>query len=229
MKFYTFNNCTLAFLLFICNNFSSAQNFKGGLILGIAACQVDGDGLVGFKKPGPIAGGFVTFDFSKSWAGEMQMVFIQKGARFFPSATQVQTASSAYIPVTNFSTYNMVLSYVEFPFLVKATNKGFMYELGFSYGRLISSKEEVNFVDILSTIPGRKFLSNEYSLNIGIGTMLSKRMAAFARFNYSVLPVRDAVGGRFIFFRTGQYNNNIQITLRYLLSKPKDSGSDKAE
>jgi len=207
-------------LLFFAYNLSRAQNFKGGIIAGIAACQVDGDGLGGYNKPGPIAGGFVTWDFTKTWSGEMQMVFIQKGARFFPKPDQIQEAQIPDLPGT-VNTYNMVLSYIEVPFLLRATHKGFMYEAGLSYGRLIGSKEEVNFTDILPLIPKRQFFNNEYGLNVGIGTMISKRIAAFARFNYSAWPIRD--GGRSILFRTGQYNNTIQITLRYFLSKPKDA------
>ena len=76
---------------------SNAQSFKGGIIAGIAACQVDGDGLVGYNKPGPVAGGFVTFNFNKTWSGEMQMVFIQKGARYYPNPTQAQQSNSQYI------------------------------------------------------------------------------------------------------------------------------------
>lgn len=214
-------------LIFFSLKLSFAQSFKGGIIAGIAACQVDGDGLGGYTKPGPVAGGFVTWNFNKTWAAEMQMVFIQKGARFYPRPTQPQLSSSDYVPGGSFSTYNMVLSYIEFPFLFKAVNKGFLYELGLSFGRLVGSKEEVNFRDILPDLPGRKFLNNEYSFNLGIGTMVGKRIAAFARYNYSILPIRDAIGGRYIFFRTGQYNNNIQITLRYLLSKPKDGEKEK--
>jgi hypothetical protein len=214
-------------LIFFTCNLLPAQNFKGGIVAGIAACQVDGDGLSGYNKPGPVAGGFVTWDFTKTWSGEMQMVFIQKGARFYPKPTQQQQSFSTTISPSSFSTYNMVLSYVEVPFLLRATYKGFMYEAGLSYGRLVNSKEEVDFTDILPVIPNRKFFNNEYSFNIGVGTMISKRMAAFARYNYSAWPIRDAIGGRSILFRTGQYNNNIQITLRYFLSKATDNDSGK--
>ena len=57
-----------------------AQNFGGGLILGLSTSQVSGDHLGGFNKAGLLVGGFVNLQLSNTLKGQMEMTFIQKGA-----------------------------------------------------------------------------------------------------------------------------------------------------
>ena len=59
---------TKKFSILLCCGFLSisihAQNFGGGLILGLSTSQVSGDNLGGFNKGGLLFGGFIDLQLS---------------------------------------------------------------------------------------------------------------------------------------------------------------------
>ena len=57
-----------------------AQNFGGGLILGLSTSQVGGDNLGGFNKAGLLVGAFVNIPISELLSFQMEMTYIQKGS-----------------------------------------------------------------------------------------------------------------------------------------------------
>ena len=57
-----------------------AQNFGGGLILGLSTSQVGGDNLGGFNKAGLLTGAFVNSNISSLLNIQMEMTYIQKGS-----------------------------------------------------------------------------------------------------------------------------------------------------
>ena len=73
-------NKLLLYLFTFCSIFSFSQNFKGGVIAGIATSQVSGDNLGGFNKAGIYLGIFSEFPISHISNIKMEMSFIQKGS-----------------------------------------------------------------------------------------------------------------------------------------------------
>ena len=57
-----------------------AQNFGGGIILGLSTSQVGGDDLGGFNKAGLLAGVFANKSISPLLSFQMEMTYIQKGS-----------------------------------------------------------------------------------------------------------------------------------------------------
>lgn len=194
----------------VCINWSFAQKFKGGLTAGLSSCQVDGDGLSGYNKPGGIAGSFITWSFNDKFSAQMEMEYIQKGARKTPK------------PQNGNTLYLIRLNYVEVPLLIQYVNKTFIYETGFSFGTLLSSYVGNEFGEITHNASNPDFFKYEYSFNLGVGKKFSDKWGFNFRYNYSLYPVRDFPGARSILFRSGQYNNNMQFTLRYFFVKKGD-------
>lgn len=58
-----------------------SQNFKGGLIGGLTASQVDGDSYAGFDKLGIHGGVFVNTGFSELWGFQLEIKYAGRGAR----------------------------------------------------------------------------------------------------------------------------------------------------
>ena len=54
-----------------------AQNFGGGIILGLSTSQVGGDDLAGFNKAGVLAGVFANKSISELLSLQMEMNYIQ--------------------------------------------------------------------------------------------------------------------------------------------------------
>ena len=72
------------FAILLCCGFLSisiqAQNFGGGVLLGLSTSQVGGDDLGGFNKAGVLVGVFANKKISAVLSFQMEMTFIQKGS-----------------------------------------------------------------------------------------------------------------------------------------------------
>ena len=68
------------FAILLCCGFLTisiqAQNFGGGIILGLSTSQVGGDDLEGFNKAGLLAGVFANKAISPLLSFQMEMTFI---------------------------------------------------------------------------------------------------------------------------------------------------------
>ena len=134
---------------------SQAQQFKVGLIGGIATSQVDGDTYAGYDKAGIFAGGFVSKKFSPAskWTTLFEITYIQKGSRKIPHPDKGDNTS-----------YSLNLDYAEVPILLKynfsakdSSNNGrnkFALEAGLAFGALVRSKED----DASGSLPSYVFL-----------------------------------------------------------------------
>ena len=97
------------FAILLCCGFltisTQAQDFGGGVILGLSTSQVGGDDLGGFNKAGVLVGVFANKKISAVLSFQMEMTFIQKGSNN---------------PNMNENSYSDIsLSYVEIPLLLK--------------------------------------------------------------------------------------------------------------
>src|SRR4029079_13168680 len=109
-----------------------AQNFHGGIKVGICGSQVSGDRLSGYDKAGILVGGLVSHSLGKPFSLSFGIEYIQKGSK------------SKVNPDNAF--YRLRLSYVEVPLLLKwEASDHIFFEAGPSFGVLVSSEEETEF------------------------------------------------------------------------------------
>lgn len=174
--------------------------FRGGLVLGLNASQVDGDDYAGYHKVG-FNGGFLTqVPLSKKFFMSMEILYSQKGAKSktyqgYPTAYQVN------------------LHYAEVPILINFQEKSAVnFGLGLSYGRLVKSKE---FIDELEQPTTDDFKRNDIAAVANGSYLISDHFIFNIRFAYSVVPIgyRDSSN----FNNRGMYNNVLSFRLAYVL------------
>ena len=204
--------------LFFCS-FVYAQQFKVGLLGGIATSQVDGDTYAGYDKLGFLAGGFVEkrFSMESKWSASFEITYVQKGSRKIPHPDKGDNSS-----------YKLNLNYAEVPLLLKynfgfADSSGqqktkFTLEGGASVGSLVSSKEEDLFGPVSGGTP---FQKTDISILFGLRYFLTKHLGFNIRSEYSLAPVRKGGTSSYYqnwtyrFFKPGYYNNLLLFSLHY--------------
>lgn len=216
-------------LLCICCIFpliALAQQFKAGVIAGVATTQVDGDTYAGYNKLGFIAGGFVAKNFSprsgsqppdNKWSVSFEITYVQKGSRKIPRPDK-----------GDYSFYKLNLNYAEVPFLLRysfvapdsAGEKKFKFQIegGLAVGALVQWKEEDKNGQVIGGVPFEKF---DVSTLLGITYLLSDNVFFNTRYEYSALPVRRGPILQYYqnwthkFLKPGYYNNVLIFSLRY--------------
>ena len=199
-------------LMLICFPFAGlTQHFNGGIMAGGLVSQVDGDNNEGYHKFGFLAGAFVSLKISPRSSFQLEMEYIQKGAR--------QNADSA---TNTGNTYLTRLHYLEIPLLYQFTfAKRFQAEAGPAADILLGSYEEVDGMEIpYLTVPYRTVTLSGIA---GISCYITDHLKAGFRFNYSLLSIRSGYvyGSRKILFEMGQYNNVMSLALSWCF-KPRD-------
>lgn len=184
-----------------------SQNFKGGLLGGLAATQVDGDGYGGYHRAGAIGGVWVSFPLATNWTLRTELKVIQKGSYKRHTDGAGGTAG----------TYSLSLSYAEMPFLVEYSyNEKITPFAGLSGGYLWKAMEKNNGLENLST-SGMPFKKVELAAHAGVDYRLNSHFSFCGTFSYSVLPVRNHSGNAIYLWHMnfGQFNNVVQFYVRY--------------
>ena len=191
------------FIFLFSSTIAVGQDFRGGILGGLAASEISGDRLQGPNKAGIYAGAFVYRYFSPRSAVQMELNFIQKGSRENPDSSN------------KYRTYLLRLNYVEMPVHYKYdfTTKGTL-EAGLSLGVLVQSKEEVNTYEWAA---GDDFDPIDLSFNIGLYFALLENLKINVRYSNSILPVRPHAGGATWRLNKGQYNEVLSFVLFYEL------------
>tara|TARA_B110000211_G_scaffold1759_1_gene2130 strand:+ start:39 stop:638 length:600 start_codon:yes stop_codon:yes gene_type:complete len=195
------------FAIFLCCGFLSlsikAQNFGGGLILGLSTSQVSGDNLGGFNKAGLLVGGFIDLQLSKTFKGQMEMTFIQKGSNN---------------PKMNENSYSDIsLSYVEIPLLLKyQQSRAIAIEVGIETAFLISASDNDIYGQIFSNST-REFNTTDIGIFIGLDYFINTRLILNSRISNSILPIREHASGATFQLNKGQYNSVLSFSLHYIL------------
>ena len=180
-----------------------AQNFGGGLILGLSTSQVSGDHLGGFNKAGLLVGGYIDLQLSKTLKGQMEMTFIQKGSNN---------------PNMNKNTYSDIsLSYVEIPLLLKYQQSSTIeIEGGIETAFLISASDN----DIYGQISAnsiKEFNTTDISIFIGMDYYINPKLILNSRISNSIIPIRTHASGATFQLNKGQYNSVLSFALHYIL------------
>jgi hypothetical protein len=194
-----FKHLITALLLF-CVSFAYSQNFKGGLFAGAVTSQVDGDGLAGFDMAGFQAGAFTRYNLNTSTLLQLELGFVQKGAKEPPSDT------------SNF--YRMRANYISLPLTLQYRWHNLAFEVGPALDILVTASE--------SDIGGERDLEGTAALRrfslIGIGGIsyyITDKWVVNFRSTISVTPARNAsarAGRPFLLQAGGAGQRNVVLS-----------------
>lgn len=173
--------------------------FRGGMIFGLNASQVDGDDYAGYHKLG-INGGFLAqIPLSKKFFISTEILYSQKGAK------------SRTIMGQNVA-YRVNLNYSEIPVLINFQEKTSVnFGVGVAYARLLKAREwlydletvpqeEFNKSDLLGVVNGTYLISNHFQLGV--------------RFEYSFFPMGHSPVSNFE--GRSMYNNLLSFRMAYV-------------
>lgn len=179
-----------------------AQEFGGGLMGGLVGSQVAGDPSSGYHKLGIYGGVFVNRQFTLKSGVQLEMYYIQKGARENPTDEN-----------GNFQ-YLMRVGYLEIPVLYNLTlNKTLILTGGIAYSYLVGTPyEEANFSE---DVPDTEFYQSGVTFVLGIEYRISNQLSASFRTNNSITPIRPHASGATRFANHGQYSDALTIGLTY--------------
>lgn len=180
----------LSILLLIIAVTGSAQRFKGGVITGLNASQIDGDNWGGYYKTGLVIGAFVNTDFDDKFGGQLEIKYSGKG-----SSTSYES------PIIE----KIKLNYVDIPVLVtyKAV-KNLKIEAGISINYLFKAQYyDGGWFDDWDLEPNKL----ESALTFGVNYKFFNRFDLNARYSYSLFPVRSKLSSSTL--GTGAWFNNV--------------------
>ncbi len=168
--------CFILFITLATTIVSQAQRFKGGILGGINASQIDGDTWGGYYKIGLVGGAFVYTDFADKWGGQLEIKYSSKGS-----------ANGFNVPYP----VKISLQYIDLPIL--ATYKAIenlKIQAGVSINYLFVAKRyDGSWFDDWDFPPN----SLETSLTFGINYRFFQTFDMNIRYSYSLLPIRAEV------------------------------------
>ncbi|MAX68563.1 MAG: hypothetical protein CMP60_02585 [Flavobacteriales bacterium] len=190
------------FLTFL-SLFTFSQNFKGGIIAGIATSQVSGDALGGLHKAGLYLGVFTQLPISSISNIKMEMNYIQKGSNNPKISENL---------LSDIST-----SYIEVPISVNYYQNEIMcFEVGLQTALLLKFSDN----DLYGPIPNDQsipFNKVDVGAFVGMNYHLTDNILLNSRISNSILPVRPHASGAIYKLNRGQYNSVLSFTLHYII------------
>lgn len=205
MKFVIFLFC--GFIVFNIQ----AQNFGGGVILGVSTSQVGGDNLAGFYKAGLLIGIFANKNISNILKFQMEMNYIQKGSNN-PKMNDSEDPND---------TPDISLSYVEVPLMLQYNqNEKLKIEGGVQIAYLMDGY----YNDIDGKMPKYNnispFINYDVGLLVGMNYEYSRNISLNTRISNSILPIgkEDYENQNpYNSSRKGKYNSVLSFALHYNL------------
>lgn len=178
---------------------TSAQSFNGGLMAGFTACQIDGDRLGGYNKPGFTTGVFVNRKLLKTLGWQAELKYILKGAA---------------APSKNANYYKTALHYIELPFFFKYYYNQFVVaEAGAAPAYLWYATKNTGAG---AEVVDYEINKIDYATMVGFSYLFNKQLAFNFRFTYSLKPVSYQEGNR-TKLGYGQFNNVISLAVYYTI------------
>lgn len=193
-------------LLFLASlaQLSQAQDFNSKLILGINACQVDGDQNGGYNKFGPRFGFGISYPISDKFDIGFEMLYSHKGSQTKQDKDNPSLAIIKY-------RYN----YIEVPLLATYKFEKWSLHGGIAPAYLLGARadEGGGFVE-MNNIKEIDVLSN-----IGASYYLSDKLHLEARSQYSLGSILKEGGSSSVgFIKTGAYHNVLSLSLHILFN-----------
>ena len=187
-----------------------AQNFGGGVVLGVSTSQVGGDNLAGFYKAGLLIGIFTNKNISNILKFQMEINYIQKGSNN-PKMNDSENPND---------TEDISLSYVEVPLILQYNqNEKLKIEGGVQIAYLIDGY----YNDIHGKIPKYNispFIKYDVGLLVGMNYEYSRNISLNTRISNSILPIgkEDYENQNpYNSSRKGKYNSVLSFALHYNL------------
>ena len=159
---------------------ANAQRFKGGILVGINASQIDGDSWAGFYKTGLLAGAFVNTDLKDKFSAQMEIKYSAKGSAPHKDTYDYRKIRLNYIDVPIIGQYEAV--------------ENLKLEAGLSFNYLFKAEYyDGTWYD--NWVPGEEPNSMETALVFGFNYTFFTRFDMNIRWNYSLFPVRSTYAG----------------------------------
>ncbi len=159
-------------ILVIGQSKSFGQGFRGGVVLGLNASQIDGDTLYGFNKAGLTVGGRLSYYTEKSWDICLEMLYSQRG-----SAIKLFTQNDNWINALNYLEIPIVFRLKDW-YIEKEDYHKVRADAGLSYGYLFGVKSPVFGEEL--------FKKNDISWLLGLGINFTKHIGASLRYTSSL-------------------------------------------
>ena len=187
-----------------------AQNFGGGIILGLSTSQVGGDDLGGFNKAGILAGFFTNKSISELLSFQMEMTYIQKGSNN-PNMNNSERLQDYEKP-------DISSSYIEIPLLLKYHQSAVLkIEGGIQFANLIKAYYNDTYGEI-STTTIDPFIDYDIGLLIGMDYKFSENLSLNTRISNSILPIGEEDYNHPTTYnstRKGKYNSVLSFAIHY--------------
>jgi len=187
-----------------------AQNFGGGIVLGLSTSQVGGDDLGGFNKAGLLAGVFANKSISTLLSFQMEMTYIQKGSNN-PNMNNSEHLQDYEKP-------DISSSYIEIPLLLQYHQSEVLkIEGGLLSAYLIDGyyKDESGKMPIVN---GNPFIKYDIGLLIGMDYKFSENLSLNTRISNSILPIGEEDYNHTTTYnstRKGKYNSVLSFAIHY--------------
>lgn len=201
----------LAFYL-LCISSLNAQSFKGGILLGFTASQVDGDSYSGYDKLGFQGGVYISNEILPYMAARFEIKYTSRGAR--NPASEDNTGS-----------YLLTLHYIDLPVIAafKVKNYG-SADIGLVPGYMFAAGGE----DDAGKLPKDylvDFHKFDLGLLLGLSIRLTQKASVSLRYSYSIFSIRDieSAGAYYSWFgkifghSRGDFNNYLSMGISYSL------------
>lgn len=191
---------------------TSAQSIRGELIGGFNLAQVDGDEVVGYRKPGFNAGVGAAIPIGGNWFLSFETIFNEKGAyRKYPNQ---------YIDSLGLPYYNLRLTYADIPFLLHYNDKDKLtFGAGFSYGRLVHMKEIEHGEDVGWTTAYGPYDRSDWNILVDLRFRIWWKLHFNFRYAYSIdkIRTRNYQSGVQTWTRE-QYNNLLSFRILFMFN-----------
>jgi len=177
-----------------------AQRFKGGIVAGLNASQIEGDYTGGYNKAGIVAGAFVTTEFRSNWGGLMEIRYAEKGSS---------------IPLDDDVRRKIRLQYIEMPVLATydIANK-FQGQAGVSIGYLFreSQNEGTGYEDF------DRYDDFEVAASLGMNYRVFDKLSMNIRLSFSIIPIYQQYPGA-MDLDYASFNNVLSFTAYYRIGR----------
>ena len=180
-----------------------AQNFGGGVILGLSTSQVGGDDLGGFNKAGLLVGIFANKAISPLLSFQMEMTYIQKGSNNPKMNENGQQDIS--------------ISYIEIPLLFQYHQSDILKIEGGALTAYLIDGYYNNLDGKMSNVIN-PFISYDIGLLLAIDYKYSKNISLNTRISNSIFPIgaEDYKNqAQYNYSRKGKYNSVLSFALHY--------------
>ena len=194
------------FLLFIAvsTHVLAQRGFNAGVLAGINASQVSGDGISGFNKAGILVGLYTNIDVSTKINLQFELNYSEKGSRKNPRPNKGDNRF-----------FLLRANYIEIPTMIRFKKRAFMYEGGFYYGRLINEflEDENGVFEISPEL--NQFTKNDLGILLGLNYNFTDNLIMNWRISSSVITFREFDSGASFRFNNGLFHHYLSFNLRY--------------